>query len=80
MYGLVRELTSYLREKYKRDEEFQTLINKIDAQYFQNIFQEIFSIMRDNSNHSINLPSKDVMQSLFDEDLSLTINGTPVVS
>jgi ubiquinone/menaquinone biosynthesis C-methylase UbiE len=71
--GLVRELTSYLREKYKRDEEFKTLIDKIDAQYFEKFFQEIFSIMKDNDDRFINLPTKDVMQSLFDEDLALTI-------
>ena len=71
--GLVRELTSYLRDKYKRDEEFQTLIDKIDAKYFEKFFQEIFSIIRDNDNRTINLPSKDVMRSLFDEDLALTI-------
>jgi len=71
--GLVRELTSYFREKYKRDEEFKTLIDKIDAQYFEKFFQEIFSIMKDNDDRLINLPTKDVMQSLFDEDLALTI-------
>ena len=71
--GLVRELTSHLREKYKTDEEFKELIDKIDAKYFEKFFQEIFSIMIENDNRPINLPAKDIMQSLFDEDLALTI-------
>ena len=71
--GLVRELTSYLRDKYKTDNEFKTLIDKIAAQYFERFFQEIFSIMSNNDDRPINLPTKDIMRSMFDEDLALTI-------
>ena len=71
--GLIRELTSHFREKYKSDEEFKILIDNIDARYFEKFFQEIFSIMQDNDDRFINSPSKAVMRTLFDEDLALTI-------
>jgi len=78
--GLVREITSYFREKYKKDETFKSLIDNLNAEYFERFFQEIFSIMQDHDDSFKNgVPVE--MKTLFDNDLALTIKDrimTPI--
>jgi len=71
--GLVRDITSHLRNKYKQDEDFKSLIDNLNADIFIQLFEEIFTIMRNHNDSMWDKIPMEIIQSLFDEDLVLAI-------
>ena len=47
--GLIRDITSFLRDKYLQDEDFKTLIDSLNTDFFYDFFSEIFTIMIKNN-------------------------------
>ena len=71
--GLIRDITSFLRDKYLQDEDFKTLIDSLNTDFFYDFFSEIFTIMIKNNDSFGNQIPMEIIKSLFDEDLVLTI-------
>ena len=71
--GLVRDITTLLRNKYKSNKDFANLIEKLSHKDIQEFIDWTFLIMLKNGDeYSNNFPS-DLSKTLFDEDLVLTI-------
>ena len=71
--GLIREITSLLRDKYKSDNEFKLLVDKLTHQDIQKFIEWTFFKMQKNEDKLANLIPIDLINLLFDEDLVLTI-------
>ncbi len=71
--GLIREITSLLRDKYKSDNEFKLSVDKLTHQDIQKFFEWTFFKMQKNGDKLTNLIPMDLIHLLFDEDLVLTI-------
>jgi ubiquinone/menaquinone biosynthesis C-methylase UbiE len=71
--GIVRELTSFFREKYNQDEVFKDLIDNLTAQKLQQGIFDIFAAMdRHGDSLGKNFPV-NLVKELVDDDLVLTV-------
>lgn len=71
--GLVRDVVSFLREKYSQDAQFRTFIDDLNPAFFAELFQVLFSSMQMHGDDlGTRIPS-ELLPELFDEDLVLTI-------
>ena len=71
--GLVREMTTFFREKYSQDDAFKNLINNLNAEKLQ---LGIFNIFASMEKHGDSLGRKipvQMIEELVDDDLVLTI-------
>lgn len=71
--GLVREMTSFFREKYNHDEVFKGLIDNLTAQKLQQgLFDIFFAMDRYGDSFGTNIPV-NIVKELVDDDLVLTV-------
>lgn len=71
--GLIREFVSFLREKYKCDQEFKFIVDNLEARHFADLFQWISSEMYSHGDDAGQKISLSTVKDLFDRDLVLTI-------
>lgn len=71
--GLVREMTSFFREKYSRDEVFKGQVDTLTAQKLQQGILEIFTSMERHGDSLGKQLPEHLLEELVDDDLVLTI-------
>ena len=71
--GLIREITTFFREKYSRDASFKALVDNLQVSQLQTGIKLILAGMREHGDTiGENIPH-DVLEELVDDDLVLTI-------
>ena len=71
--GLIREITSFLRKKYKQDAEFKSLIDNLTEKSFSDLFDWMASIMDSHDNNMKKLILSKHFRKNFDTDWILTL-------
>ncbi len=71
--GLVREMTSFFREKYSQDESFKGIVDNLTAQKLQQGILEIFASMERHGDSFGKKIPVNLVDELVDDDLVLTI-------
>jgi SAM-dependent methyltransferase len=71
--GLIRDITTLLRDKYKNDESFQILVDGLTASKLRGWLTFLFSKMDGKDDLLGSLASRLDLEELIDEDLALTI-------
>ncbi|MDY0096172.1 MAG: class I SAM-dependent methyltransferase [Candidatus Vecturithrix sp.] len=71
--GLIRDIVTYLRGKYQQDQQFANFVDTLDAAFFTDLFQMILCSMQAHGDDLARQISPEIMHTLFDEDLVLTI-------
>ena len=79
--GLVRDVTTFLRERYLQDPEFATLIDHLNEQKLFDFFSWIVERMSAKNIKIADHVSPQLIKQMFDKDLALTIKDriqTPI--
>jgi SAM-dependent methyltransferase len=71
--GLIRDITNLLRDKYNDDAEFKFFIDNLNGQRFGEIADWISSEMAAHDDDMGQRVSTELLRTLFDQDLVLTI-------
>jgi len=71
--GLIREITSFLREKYSRDETFRFLVDNLNAEQVRTGIRGILTGMQKHGDTMGDKVSNELLEELLDDDLVLTI-------
>src|SRR3990172_5044892 len=71
--GVAREITSLLREKYARDDEFKSLIDNLRPEHLLQAVEWLLSSMRTHGDSYAKRFPVNVLRELVDQDLVLTI-------
>jgi len=71
--GILRDFTSLLRKKYKEEKWFKALVDNLDHEELQNGFKWIVSEMTKHGDSFGEKISDDVINTLVDKDMVLTI-------
>jgi hypothetical protein len=70
---LVREVTSFLRDKYVHDDGFKSLVDNLREEHFIEVFEWVFSMMNEHGDPMGKEIPMSLIRELFDKDLVLTI-------
>jgi len=71
--GLIRDIVTYLRDKYQKNVGFSQFIDNLETDFFTEFFMTLFSSMKAHGDNFPHCISKETIQTLFDDDLVLTI-------
>ncbi len=71
--GLVREVTTFFREKYVKDGQFRKLIDNLKYDHFLELWKWIAASMEAEGDTFASQIPFEVIESLFDKDMVLTI-------
>ncbi len=71
--GLIREMTTFFREKYFSDDSFKALVDNLDATRLRTGIQWILSSMRDHDDTMGDNVPIELIEEMIDNDLVLTI-------
>jgi ubiquinone/menaquinone biosynthesis C-methylase UbiE len=71
--GLIREITSFFREKYSRDDSFRTVIDDLQVDQLRSGIKWILAGMKDHGDRMADRVSVELLEELIDDDLVLTI-------
>lgn len=71
--GLLREFTSFLRDKYQNDSEFKLLVDNLDSVKLREWIAATLRNMELHGDHLVKMISKLDFNILIDDDLVLTI-------
>lgn len=71
--GLIRDITTFLREKYRQEQEFKTMVDALNEEIFEEFFTYIFAIMQEHGDEYGSKVPLDLIRLMFDKDIVLTI-------
>lgn len=71
--GLIRDITTFLREKYRQEQEFKTTIDTLSTELFEEFFTEMFAAMQENGDEYGSKVPLDLIRVMFDKDIVLTV-------
>ena len=79
--GLIREIISLLRDKYKKEPEFKSQIDNLEINQFTDFFDWLALMLDSRDNDMKDMISSKKFRELFDVDLILTLKDritTPI--
>jgi len=71
--GLIRDITTFFRAKYKQEPEFREMIDTLNAKSIENFFSDLFAVLKENGDEYGKKTPLNLIRSMFDKDLVLTI-------
>jgi len=71
--GLVRDMTTFLREKYAGDKAFHSMVDNLDEDQLRDCIRWILAVMQEKGDELADKVPGELIEILFDRDLVLTI-------